>query len=54
MLYIYLEQQLYQSTDNDQFHVRVAKTTDEIRTLLEVGFECVVEKDGLMSFRKRK
>jgi integrase len=54
MLYIYLERQLYQNTGNDEFHVKVAKTPDEIKALLEVGFEYVVDKDGLMFFRKRK
>jgi hypothetical protein len=31
-----------------------AKTSEEIKQLLEVGFEYVVEKDNLMFFRKRK
>ena len=53
MLYITLEQQLFQNT-NDEFCVRVAKTTEEIKALLEVGFEYVLEKDGLRFFRKRK
>jgi integrase len=54
MLYIYLEKQLFQSTNDDSFHVRVAKTPEEIKALLEVGFEYVLEKDGLLFFRKRK
>ena len=53
MLYITLEQQLFQNT-NDEFHVRVAKTTEDIKALLEVGFEYILEKDGLHFFRKRK
>jgi integrase len=53
MLYIYMEKQLFQ-TRNDDFHVKVAKTPEEIKALLEVGFEYVVEKDGLLFFRKRK
>jgi len=53
MLYITLEQQLFQ-TANDEFYVRVASTTEEIKALLEVGFEYVLEKDGLRFFRKRK
>ena len=36
MLYITLEQQLFQ-TANDEFCVRVARTTEEIKALLEVG-----------------
>jgi integrase len=54
MLYIYLEKQLFQSVNDDSFHVRVAKTPEEIKALLEVGFEYVLEKDGLLFFRKRK
>jgi hypothetical protein len=38
----------------DEFTVRVAKTLEEIKGLLEVGFEYVYEKHNLMFFRKRK
>jgi hypothetical protein len=31
-----------------------AKTPDEIKTLLEVGFEYVCQKDDMLYFRKRK
>jgi NAD/NADP transhydrogenase alpha subunit len=37
-----------------EFTVRVAKTPEEVKSLLETGFEYVCEKDGLMFFRKRK
>jgi hypothetical protein len=50
---INLENTIFQAT-NDKFHVEVAKTPEEINGLLEVGFEYVCEKDGLMFFRKRK
>jgi NAD/NADP transhydrogenase alpha subunit len=43
-----------QNKDNDQFHVRVAKTAEDIKAFIEVGFEYVVEKDGMLFFRKRK
>ncbi|MEM3719709.1 MAG: tyrosine-type recombinase/integrase, partial [Candidatus Bathyarchaeia archaeon] len=52
-IYIDVEQALFQ-TQNDEFHVKVASTPDEIKALLEVGFEYVCEKDGLLFFRKRK
>ncbi|MEM3726482.1 MAG: site-specific integrase [Candidatus Bathyarchaeia archaeon] len=52
-IYIDIEQALFQ-TQNDEFHVKVASTPDEIKALLEVGFEYVCEKDGLLFFRKRK
>jgi NAD/NADP transhydrogenase alpha subunit len=34
--------------------VRVASTPEEIKSLLEAGFDYVCEKDGLLYFRKRK
>ncbi len=38
----------------DDFNVKVAAKPEEIKQLLEVGFEYVCEKDGLLYFRKRK
>jgi len=38
----------------DEFTVGVASKPDEIKELLEVGFEFVCQKDGLLYFRKRK
>ncbi|MEM2975834.1 MAG: tyrosine-type recombinase/integrase [Candidatus Bathyarchaeia archaeon] len=52
-IYITLEKALFQSS-NDEFTVKVAATPDEIKGLLEVGFEYVCQKDGLAFFRKRK
>jgi len=40
--------------ENDEFNVKVAEKSDEIKALLEVGFEYVCQKDSLMFFRKRK
>ncbi len=53
LLYIQLERTLFQ-TSSDEFTVKVAKTPGEVKALLEVGFDYVCEKDGLMFFRKRK
>lgn len=52
-IYIDVEHALFQ-TLNDEFHVKVAQTPEEIKTLLEVGFDYVCEKDGLLFLRKRK
>jgi integrase/rubredoxin len=52
-VYINIEHALFQ-TESDEFHVKIAETPGEIKALLEVGFEYVCEKDGLMFFRKRK
>jgi integrase/transcription elongation factor Elf1 len=53
LLYIQLDKALFKET-SDEFTVNVAKTPEEIKALLEVGFEYVCEKNGLMFFRKRK
>jgi len=52
-MYIQLEQALFDK-DADSFTCRVAKTPDEIKGLIESGFEYVTEKEGLIYFRKRK
>jgi len=38
----------------EEFHVKATANPQEIKEVLEVGFEYVCEKDGLMFFRKRK
>jgi integrase len=53
LLYIQLAEVIFKET-TDEFTVRVAQEPKEIKELLEVGFEFVCEKDGLMFFRKRK
>jgi len=53
MLYINIDKALF-TVKSDEFHVKVASKPEEIKALLEVGFEYVCEKDGLMFFRKRK
>lgn len=52
-LYINIEQAIFELTP-EEFHVKVTSDSQEIKGLLEVGFEYVCEKDGLMFFRKRK
>lgn len=39
---------------SDEFTVRVACKPEEIKQLLEVGFDFVCEKDELLYFGKRK
>ena len=53
MLYIQVEKALF-NEDSSEFTVKVAKTPEEIQSLLEAGFEYVCEKDDLMFFKKRK
>jgi len=52
--YINIERALFYKGKPEEFHVRIAKGPEEIKSLLEVGFEYVCEKDGLLFFRKRK
>jgi hypothetical protein len=51
---IHLEQMLFQNGANDEFHVKVANTPEEITELLETGFEYIMTKGELAFFRKRK
>jgi len=52
-IYINIEQAIFEQAP-EEFHVKVTSDSKEIKELLEVGFEYVCEKDGLMFFRKRK
>jgi hypothetical protein len=52
--YIYIEKSLFERTEDDKFHIKVAATQPEIMQLLETGFEYVMQKDDLAYFRKRK
>ena len=52
-IYINIERTLFEE-QNDEFTVKVAEKPDEIKGLLEVGFEYVCQKEGLVYLRKRK
>jgi hypothetical protein len=52
-LYINIERTLFDS-GNDNFTVRVTEKPEEVKALLEVGFEYVCEKDSLIFLRKAK
>jgi integrase len=53
LLYIQLEKALYHEK-NDSFEVMAVKDPAEIKSMLEVGFEYVCQKDDLVFLRKRK
>lgn len=53
MLYIQLAEAIYKET-NDEFTVKATRSPEEIKALLEVGFEYICTSEGLMFFRKRK
>lgn len=53
-VYIHIERTLFLNAPPDQYHIKVAKTQEEITQLLETGFEYVLQKDDLAFFRKRK
>jgi len=43
-IYINIEHTLFEAGANDQFTVRIAQKPEEIKELLEVGFEYVCQK----------
>jgi hypothetical protein len=53
LLYVQISEVIFKET-TDEFTVKLASKPEEIKQLLEVGFEYVCEKDSLMFFRKRK
>ena len=53
-IYITVERTLFGETGNDEFTVRVSEDPEEIKTLLEVGFQYICQKDNLIFLRKRK
>lgn len=42
------------SFESNEYHIKVAKTLEEDKELLEAGFEYVTERDGVKIYRKRK
>ena len=52
-IYINIERSIFEAT-SDAFIVKVAQTQEEIKSLLETGFEYVCQKDNLIFLRKRK
>ena len=51
--YIDIEQTIFEP-NSDEFTVKVVSRPEEVKTLLEVGFEYVCQKDGVVFLRKRK
>jgi len=54
MVYINIEHAIFGAGENDEFTVRVTEKPEEIKELLQLGFEYVCQKDGLVFLRKRK
>ncbi len=53
-IYINIEHTLFEAGANDQYTVRIVEKPEEIKELLEAGFEYVCQKDTLIFLRKRK
>jgi hypothetical protein len=53
MKYVHYEKIIYQTSRNDDWTVRAAKTAEEAMELLKVGFDYVTDFDGVKLFRKR-
>lgn len=52
-IYINIEHTIFDPT-SDEFTVKVAEKPEDVKALLEVDFEYVCQKDGLIFLRKRK
>ncbi len=52
MTYVHLARAL--TSYSEEYHVRIAKTVEEVCKLVESGFEYVTEVEGVKLFRKRK
>jgi len=52
-IYINIERTLFED-QSDEFTVKVAEKPEDIKALLEAGFEYVCEKNSLIYLRKRK
>jgi hypothetical protein len=52
-IYINIERTMFEPT-RDEFTVKVAEKAEEIKTLLETGFEYVCQKGSLIFLRKHK
>jgi hypothetical protein len=52
-IYINIESAMFEPS-RDEFTVRVIEKTEEVKALLEVGFEYIYQKNNLMFLRKRK
>lgn len=52
-IYINIEQTIFEPS-SDEFTVKVTSKPEEVKALLEMGFEYVCQKDELIFLRKRK
>ncbi len=52
-IYINIEHAIFEPS-NEEFTVKIAINQEEIKSLLEAGFDYVCERDGMMFLRKRK
>jgi hypothetical protein len=53
-IYENIEHTIFEAVANEQFTVRATDKAEEIKALLEVGFEYVCSKDSLIFLRKQK
>jgi len=52
-IYINIERTLFEAS-SDEFTAKVTDKPEEVKSLLEVGFEYVCNKDNLIFLKKRK
>jgi hypothetical protein len=52
-IYINIERTVFEPS-SDEFTVKVTDNAEDVKALLEVGFEYVCQKDNLIFLKKRK
>jgi hypothetical protein len=52
-IYVNIERTIFEPS-SDEFTVKIAQNPEDVKGLLEVGFEYVCQKDSLIFLRKRK
>jgi hypothetical protein len=53
LIYIQLENALFKN-ENEAFVCKMANSIEEMKELIETGFESICEFDGVKAFRKQK
>jgi hypothetical protein len=53
-IYINIQHTLFDISASDEFTVRVVEKAEDVKALLEVGFEWVAQQENLIFLRKRK
>jgi len=53
-VYLHMESIVFGESNDDEYTVKVAEKPEEVKALLELGFEYICQKDNLIFLRKHK